>query len=190
MAEELKDQDIQNPETKEKDTPTVEELLAQLAQERAEKEKLKNANNKLSSENAETKKQLRAKQTAEEQEDEAKKEAEAQRNEYIKSLEAFKKKAEVKDRYITIQGMDAVTAEKAAVAEVEGDMDTLSAIQKAFQEARLKDAQKEWYASRPDIYAGAGTVQVTKEEFDKMDITERTALKRKDPNLYRQLLGK
>ena len=40
------------------ETPTVEELMAQLAAERAEKEKYKNASNKASSEAAEYKKQL------------------------------------------------------------------------------------------------------------------------------------
>ena len=64
---------IQENETK---TPTVEELMAQLASERAEKEKYKNASDKASSEAAQYKKQLRSKQTAEEQEAEAKAEAE------------------------------------------------------------------------------------------------------------------
>ena len=56
--------------------PTVEELMAQLATERAEKEKYKNRSDKASSEAAEYKKQLRSKQTAEEQEAEAKAEME------------------------------------------------------------------------------------------------------------------
>lgn len=65
----------QNPEPEnqpDEKEPTVEELMAQLAQERAEKAKLKNNFDKTSSELASTKKQLKAKQTAEEQEEEAK----------------------------------------------------------------------------------------------------------------------
>ena len=62
-----------NATTDEKE-PTVEELMAQLAQERANSAKLQNDYNKASSEAANYRKQLKAKQTAEEQEEEAKRE--------------------------------------------------------------------------------------------------------------------
>ena len=65
-----------NEPQNEEQTPSVEELMAQLASERAEKEKYKNASDKASSEAAKYKKELRSKQTAEEQEAEAKAEAE------------------------------------------------------------------------------------------------------------------
>lgn len=81
-------------------TPSVEELMAQLASERAEKEKYKNASDKASSEAAQYKKQLRSKQTAEEQEAEAKAEAERLQNEkyenaikelnHMKAVSAYK----------------------------------------------------------------------------------------------------
>ena len=48
----------------ENNTPTVDELMAQLATERAEKEKYKSASDKASSEAAKYKKELRSKQTA------------------------------------------------------------------------------------------------------------------------------
>lgn len=70
-------QQNQEPDNKpEEKEPTVEELMAQLAQERANSAKLQNDYNKASSEAANYRKQLKAKQTAEEQEEEAKKEAE------------------------------------------------------------------------------------------------------------------
>lgn len=70
----------------ENNTPTVEELMAQLAAERAEKEKYKSASDKASSEAAKYKKELRSKQTAEEQEAEAKAEADKLRDEELESL--------------------------------------------------------------------------------------------------------
>ena len=75
-----------NATTDEKE-PTVEELMAQLAQERANSAKLQNDYNKASSEAANYRKQLKAKQTAEEQEEEAKREAEEEHKKYVKGLE-------------------------------------------------------------------------------------------------------
>ena len=73
---EVQGQQNQDPDNKpEEKEPTVEELMAQLAQERANSAKLQNDYNKASSEAANYRKQLKAKQTAEEQEEEAKKEA-------------------------------------------------------------------------------------------------------------------
>ena len=76
MAEETKTIDTTTESTNEQ-TPSVEELMSQLAAARADADRYKNANDKLSKESADYKRQLRAKQTAEEQEAEAK--AEAQR---------------------------------------------------------------------------------------------------------------
>lgn len=59
----------------EEDSPSVEELLAQLAEAEAKVVKLQNKNDTLSSENANQKKQLRAKMSAEEQSKAAEKEA-------------------------------------------------------------------------------------------------------------------
>ena len=81
-------QQNQDPDnTPEEKEPTVEELMAQLAQERANSAKLQNDYNKASSEAANYRKQLKAKQTAKEQEEEAKREAEEERKRYVKGLE-------------------------------------------------------------------------------------------------------
>ena len=83
----------------ENNTPTVEELMAQLATERAEKEKYKSASDKASSEAAKYKKELRSKQTAEEQEAEAKAEADKLREEELFGRdESSIKKATVNSR--------------------------------------------------------------------------------------------
>ena len=75
IMEDNKDLEKQEPQKQEPDNtpeekePTVEELMTQLAQERANSAKLQNNYNKVSSEAAKYKKQLKAKQTAEEQEE-------------------------------------------------------------------------------------------------------------------------
>lgn len=146
----------ENPEEdKKEETPSVEELMTQLAKERAEKARLKNSFDEASSEAAKYKRQLREKQTAKEIEDEEKqKEAEAHKA-YVAELENFKKKAEAKARWALL-GMSEDLATKAAEAEVKGDMDELASVQKKHQDALLKQKEKEWLKSRPDINAGNG----------------------------------
>lgn len=146
----------ENPEEDKKDeTPSVEELMTQLAKERAEKAKLKNSFDEASSEAAKYKRQLREKQTAKEIEDEEKqKEAEAYKA-YVAELENYKKKAEAKARFAVL-GMSDELATKAAEAEIKGDQDEVTAIYKKHQDALLKQKEKEWLKSRPDINAGNG----------------------------------
>ena len=80
MADEAKSTATENPtdtQTTEvkPNTPTVEELMAQLATEKADRAKEKQALDKALREKGELTKALRAKQTTEEQEAEAKAEA-------------------------------------------------------------------------------------------------------------------
>lgn len=197
MAEEIKNQnnvtDEQNPnveQEKDDNKPSVEDLMAEIAKLKADGATNKKALDKALKEKGEITKQLRARQTAEEQAEEARKEEEAAQAEKIKSLEEFQAKTLAKERYL-LQGMDVETASKAAQAEIENDMDLLSTIQKQFRDAEIKNAKNEWLASIPEMNAGVGTEkQVTKEQFEKMDIAERTELKRSNYELYKQLVGK
>lgn len=132
------------------DTPTVEELMAQLASERAEKEKYKNASNKASSEAATYKKQLRSKQTAEEQEAEAKAEAERLQKEkfesmskelnHIKAVNAYQK---------TISDENAIDTLIDAIADA--DHNVISNVIENEVKRRMKEAKAEWLKSRPPI---------------------------------------
>lgn len=171
----------------ENQTPTVEELLAIVAKNKAENEKLKNQLSKSNSEAAAYKKALREKQTAEEQEAEAKKEAEEQQKNYISELEKFKKTAEAKARY-ALQGMNSDLATKAAEAEIAGDMDTLATIQKQHTDLLIKEREAEWIKSRPAVNAGAGTDEttVTKEQFNKMSYKQKVKFKQKYPETYQK----
>lgn len=156
----------QNPESQKENTPTVEELMAQLAEAKAESQKYQNKYNQASNEAAETKKALRAKLTETEQAEIAKQEADEEQKAYVESLEQYKKKNEAMKRYMTVQKMPADLAEKAADAEIAGDMDTLTAIQNQHSESKLKEARADWQKSIPQPQFGTGEYSsMTKEEI-------------------------
>ncbi len=151
-------QELENkPEEKE---PTVEELMAQLAQERANSAKLQNDYNKASSEAANYRKQLKAKQTAEEQEEEAKREAEEEHKKYVKGLEDTIKMTNATNRYLAL-GMSAEMAKDTAKAELDGDMEKVTENMGKYNEAKVKAAEAEWLKSRPPVNAGQGEEEET-----------------------------
>lgn len=133
-------------------TPTVEELMAQLAQANADRDKYKNANDKLSKEAAETKRQLRARQTAEEQEAEAKAEAqrladeerEAMRKElnHIKAVNAYKAISEEKE------------VEKLIDAVSDADHNAIAAIIENQCKKAVAEAEAKWLKDRPNVNTG------------------------------------
>lgn len=155
------------------DTPTVEELMAQLAVERAEKERYKTANDKLSKEAADSKRQLRAKQSAEDQEAEAKAEAERLRDEetenmrkelnHIKAVAAYK---EVSEKLV----------ENLIEAVAENNHDAIAAIMKSDRETAVATAvaseKAKWMGSRPRVNTGGTYSGMTKDQI--MAIADRT----------------
>ena len=164
--EDIKDTTGQGQQTNEPDNtpeekePTVEELMAQLAQERANSAKLQNDYNKASSEAANYRKQLKAKQTAEEQEEEAKKEAEEEHKKYVKGLEDTIKLTNATNRYLAL-GMSADMAKDTAQAELENDMVKVTENMSKFKDASIKEAEAEWLKSRPPVNAGQGDGEET-----------------------------
>ena len=170
----------------EEKTPTVEELMAQLANERAEKEKYKNASDKASSEAAQFKKQLRSKQTAEEQEAEAKAEAEKLQAEkfekmskelnHIKAVNAYQKTISEEKNIETL--IDAVA---------DADHAMISSVIENEVQKRVKEAKAEWLKSRPPVNDGTGEEStITQEQFNKMNYHERVEFKSKNPELYKK----
>lgn len=156
---------VEQTNAKAEDTQTAESVNAQLAEAQAEIAKLKNSLSKANSEAANYKKELRAKQTVQEQEDEAKREAKEQQEAYVKELEQFKSRTLARDRYL-MNGMSVEMADKAAQAEVDGDMDTLATIQKQYMDAALKAAKAEWQKSIPEVNRGTGNAPtMTKDEI-------------------------
>lgn len=164
------------------------ELLKQIADLKAELNRNKKARDKALSEVGEYKKQLRAKMTADEQAEIERQEAEAERKAYVESLETFKKTAEATARY-ALQGMNQDMAKQAADAEISGDMDLLADIQRKHAQQMVKDAQAEWLKSRPEINTGGGNSNITQEQFDKMNMIQRTKLYNESPDVYRALLA-
>lgn len=144
------------------DTPTVEELMSQLASERAEKEKYKNASDKASSEAAKYKKELRSKQTAEEQEAEAKAEADKARDEELEQLRKELNHNKAVSAYKAIQNEK--TVEMLIEAVSENDHNAIATILENEKKVAVKEAQAEWLKSRPQANAGAYS-SMTKEQI-------------------------
>lgn len=151
-------------ENEQENAPTVESLMAEIAKMKADAEKQKLALDKAMKERGDAVKALREKQSAEEIADEAKREQEETHNAYVKELEQFKNRTLAKERYL-LQGMTVEMADKAAQAEIDGDMDTLATIQKQHTEAALKAARAEWQKSQPETNRGHGEPTMTKEQI-------------------------
>lgn len=166
--------------------PTVEELMAQLASERAEKEKYKNASDKASSEAANYKKQLRSKQTAEEAEAEAKAEAERLRQERYdnmsKELNHIKAVSVYQKSFGNEKDIDTLIE---AVADA--DHSLIAGVMENEIQRRVKEERAKWLKDRPPVNAGSGEdSSITKEQFNKMNYYQRVEFKDKHPELYKK----
>lgn len=154
---ETENQNIESAES----TPSVDELMAELAKERAEKAKLKNSFDTASSELAATKKQLRTKMTAEEQIEEEKRLADEAKDAKIQELESRFRTMDYSKRYMGI-GMDEKTAE--SLSELTGELvdadKFFSALGKfitASNKAAEESYRQELIKNNPDINAGSGS---------------------------------
>lgn len=166
----------------ENNTPTVEELMAQLATERAEKEKYKSASDKASSEAAKYKKELRSKQTAEEQEAEAKAEADKLKDEELESLRKELNHNKAVSAYKAIT--DEKVVETLIEAVSESDHNAIAAIIENQKKAAIKETQAEWLKSRPQANAGAYS-SMTKEQIMAIpDRNERIKAIAQNQNLF------
>ena len=139
-------------------TPSVEELLAQLAQEKATNAQNKAALDKALKEKGELTKNLRAKMSAEEQEAEAKKAADEAKDARIQELESKFRMMDYSKRYMGI-GMDEKTAE--TLSELTGELSDadkfFSALDK-FMKSKIRsageEAIQELIKKNPEIKSG------------------------------------
>lgn len=164
MAENLEtttvETETQTTETTENKTPTVEELIAKLAQRDADYAKLKNSFDTTSSELSTAKKQLKAKMSAEEQIEEEKRIADEAKDARIQELESKFRIMDYSKRYMGI-GMDEKTAE--TLSELTGELSDadkfFSALDK-FMKSKIKsageDAIQELIKKNPEIKSGTG----------------------------------
>lgn len=164
MAENLEtttvETETQTAETTENSTPTVEELMAKIAQKDADYAKLKNAFDSKASALSKTEKQLKAKMSAEEQIEEEKRIADEAKDARIQELESKFRTMDYSKRYMGI-GMDEKTAE--TLSELTGELTDadkfFSALDK-FVKAKIKsageDAIQDLIKKNPEIKSGAG----------------------------------
>ena len=148
--------------------PSVEELMAQLATAKADAEKYKNANDKLSKSEAEMKRQLRAKLTAEEQEAEAQKEAQRLADEerenmrkelnHIKAVNAYKS---IPDEKVVENLIDAIS---------DADHNAIAQIIENEKKKAVAEAEQKWMKERPRVNHGQYS-SMTKEQI--MAIADR-----------------
>lgn len=163
-------------------TPSVEELLSQLAAERAEKEKYKNASDKASSEAAKYKKELRSKQTAEEQAAEAQAEAEKLQNEKYENAISELNRMKAVSAYKNVSDK---AVEKLIDAVSDADHTAIAAIIESEVKAAVANAQTEWLKSRPPVNAGGEYAGMTKEQIMAIsDRTERRKAIAMNPTLF------
>lgn len=169
----------------ENEKPSVEELMAQLAQERAEKEKLRLAKDKANSEAAKYRKSWESKTSAEEQEMEARKAADEAKDARIQELESKFRTMDYSKRYMGI-GMDEKTAE--SLSELTGELtDTdkfFSALSKfitASNKSAGENAVQELIKNNPEIKAGSGADSRNSLSEEKaVSIGKRTAGENED----------
>lgn len=181
---ENENQNQQNANQHENNTPTVEELMAQLAQANADRDKYKSANDKLSRSEAEMKRQLRAKLTAEEQEAEAKAEAERAAKEELENLRKELNHNKAVNAYRAIS--DEKMVESLIDAVSDADHTAIANVMEKYATAKVKEAQAEWLKSRPQLNMG-GNGSITKEQFENMNLQEKSKLYRENKAEYDRL---
>lgn len=134
------------------ETPSVESLMAELEAAKAERDRYKSANDKLSKSEADMKRQLRAKQTAEEAEAEAKAEAEAEAKAHTEALEKELNHIKAVNAYKNISNEKVV--ENLITAIAEGEHATIAMILDNEIKAAVKRAETEWLKTRPRVNVG------------------------------------
>lgn len=165
-------------------TPTVEELIQQLSEEKARADKNKLELDKALKENGTVKKALRAKQTAEEQEAEAKAEAEKARQEELETLRKELNHNKAVNAYRSIS--DDKMVESLIDAVSDADHNAIAKIMEKYATTKVKEAQAEWLKSRPPVNMG-GNGALTKEQFENMSLQEKSKLYRENKAEYDRL---
>ena len=187
-VEETKNEEVNG--TSEVDVATRNtELTAQVQELMKEVAKLKKTSDKNASEAADWKKKYRETLSAQEQVSEEKAEAEAAKEERFNQLLRENQISKYVRQYMK-QGYTEELAQKAAEAMYDGDTDALFKAQSEATNAIITAKQNEWLKSRPDVNAGTGAQVITKEQFEAMNMMQRTELRRKSPEVYERLVGR
>jgi len=187
-VEETKNEEVNG--TSEVDVATRNtELTAQVQELMKEVAKLKKTSDKNASEAADWKKKYRETLSAQEQVSEEKAEAEAAKEERFNQLLRENQISKYVRQYMK-QGYTEELAQKAAEAMYDGDTDALFKAQSEATNAIITAKQNEWLKSRPDVNAGTGAQVITKEQFEAMNMMQRSELRKKSPEVYERLVGR
>ncbi len=146
-----------------------DEIIASL---RLENAKLKRATDKATSEASEYKKKLRDKQTVEEIEAQEKAEQQARQDEEIKQLRKENEVNKLEKTFLGLGYYSEEQAHKSAVAQYDGDMETVFAIQREVQEKIKNDVKAEIIANNPEINSGEGEEKETDPFLDGFNSVE------------------
>lgn len=161
----------------------VEDLKAELERVKADADRYKNANDKLSKESADYKRQLRAKQTAEEQEAEAKAEADRLANEEREQLKAELNRMKAENSYKSIS--DSETVQKLIDAVSDADHMAIAEIISRECEKAIANAEQTWIENRPQVNYGGSSMARTKESIMAIkDATERQKAIKENLDLF------
>lgn len=179
MAEETKTSVAETTETTVTDNaPSTDELMAQIAQLTADRDKYKSANDKLSKENAEAKRKERDRMTEEE------KLAEAQR---IRDEEFEATKAEL-NRMKAVGAYKSISSEKVVENLIEAvsnaDHSAIALIIENEIKAAVKVAQTDWLKSRPQANVGSDSPMTREEIMAIPDREARTRAIAQNQNLF------
>lgn len=164
--------------------PTVDELMAQISQLTADRDKYKSANDKLSKSEAEMKRQLRAKQTEDERLAEEQAEAQRIRDEELENLRTENNRMKAVGAYKSISNPKVVDNLIEAVSNA--DHNTIATIIENEIKAAVKVAETDWLKSRPQAQIGSGSA-ITREEIMKIkDPIERQTMMAQHIELFRK----
>lgn len=136
----------------------------------------------------------KAKQTIKDHmtEDEAKAAKAAEEHEAImaelEALRAEKLVAGYTNSYLTM-GYDEKLAKSTAEALAKGDMDTVFKNQKLHADAREKALRTELLKGTPPPVGGKNDTSMTKEQFSKLTLAEKTEFAEKNPDTYKEFYG-
>lgn len=150
----------------------------------------KDALDKATAEASKYKKELREKQTETERIEAERREADEKKDALLKSLMQEKTIAEHKANFLK-EGYSEELANESATALVNNDFSTLFSNLGTFLEQREAKIKEDLIKKNPTPKGGGHiTETLTKEQFDKMDLVERSKLLKEDESLYKQMIGK
>lgn len=168
------------------DNMSAEEKLAALEAlevEEHDDSKLKKALNDATAEASKYKKELKEKMSEAERLEAERKEEQAKKDELLNSLLKEKTIAEHKASFLKV-GYDETLATSSATAMADGDFETLFTNLNTFISNRDKAAELKALNNMPRPATGGTPPTVTKEQYDKMTIAQRTKLANEDHELY------